>query len=119
RLKFLEIVLVYSFLVAELEVAQLVGPGMTVGGSSATPLAGGRAVNVFDEVGQVLGRLIHVQRRDAQKPGRLAKVQKVQDAPTVRGIRIPGAPIRGPPVARSDHLLPAVFRMVDQGAAVA
>lgn len=119
RLKLLEIFLVHPLFVAEFQVAQVVGSGMTVGGAAAAPRAGNRAVHVLEEVSHVLGRLIQVKRRDAQKARRLAQVQEIQDAPTVGGVRIPGAVVRRTTVSRSDHLLPAVIGVVNHGTAVA
>ncbi len=91
---------------------------MAVGDAQSAPTALGGALGVFDEVGHVFRRLAQVEGGNVFEAGRLAEAHEVQDAPAVGGIRIPRAVIGRPPVPRADHLLPAVVRGIDHGAAV-
>ena len=106
--------------VAEFEVAQ----ADTAAGWPSAPrlrpqwLSAG-AFGILDEVGHVLRRFVHVECRDVLEAGGFAEVHEVEDAPAIRGIGIPRARVGRTPVARADHLLPAVTGVVDHRAAIA
>ena len=118
-LEFPPVIFVDLFLVAELEILQAARRGMTIGDTLASPFTIRRTVDVFDEV-----RLSPAASRPCSRPGwpetgRLAEIQKVEDAPTVRGVRIPPTLVGRTVLARPDHFLPAILRRVGHATAVA
>ncbi len=118
-LESLPVLLVHGLFVAQLQVLEPVGLRVAVRGPLAAPLAVGRPVGVLDEVGHVLRRFVHVEGRDGDEIGRLADVEEVENPPAVGRIRDTTSRRAGPAVARADHLLPAVLRVVDHRPAIA
>ena len=106
-----------GLLVAEFEILQSIRLGMAVLDSAPAPFGVGGPVGVLDEIRQVLRRFVEVEVDDRQDPGRLAKVEEFDDAPTIRGVRIPEASVRRAAVARADHVLPSVSVGVSHKAA--
>src|ERR1039457_2300603 len=119
RLEAPPVVLIDGFLVAQLDILEAVRRRMPIRGATAAPVALCRAVGIFHEVRHIRRTLVHIDRGDAEEASGLAEVQEVRNAPAIRGMRIPGPLIRRSVVGRPDHLLPAIFSMVDHRTAVA
>src|SRR5208282_3947854 len=92
-LELLKVLLIHAFLVAELDIPQGIGFGMSSGRPLAPPSTPRGSFGVFDKIRHVLGSLVQVEGRDGFKPCSLAEIHEVRDAPPVGGIRIPRASI--------------------------
>src|SRR5689334_10365539 len=92
---------------------------MAVLGAFAAPGAAGRAIYILHEVGHILGGFPHVHVWNTEKAGGLAKIEKLENAPSIRGMRIPPTSVRWAELARTNHLLPPILGGIRHAAALA